>query len=132
MNLSIPSFNCKTLFNLLCYSGNCNLCRFPYFLPCLCTSIFAFGVTIVTFWLPVCNFSSDNCTLIAFDQILAMNNNEHTARRSMRSCSKIYGYICRRHFTCTMKIMSHVNMMLWNQQILNKLKEAVNLLRKAF
>ncbi|XP_044461409.1 protein ZINC INDUCED FACILITATOR-LIKE 1-like [Mangifera indica] len=26
--------------------------KFPYFLPCLCTSIFAFGVTIVTFWLP--------------------------------------------------------------------------------
>ncbi|KAK9265800.1 hypothetical protein L1049_003406 [Liquidambar formosana] len=26
--------------------------RFPYFLPCLCISLFAFGVTIATFWLP--------------------------------------------------------------------------------
>ncbi|KAL6989798.1 Protein ZINC INDUCED FACILITATOR-LIKE 1 [Sarracenia purpurea var. burkii] len=26
--------------------------RFPYFLPCLCISIFAFVVTIATFWLP--------------------------------------------------------------------------------
>lgn len=33
-------------------SGKC-LCRFPYFLPCLFISLFAFGVTIATFWLPV-------------------------------------------------------------------------------
>ncbi|XP_021296372.1 protein ZINC INDUCED FACILITATOR 1-like isoform X2 [Herrania umbratica] len=26
--------------------------RFPYFLPCLATSLFALGVTIATFWLP--------------------------------------------------------------------------------
>ncbi|XP_044512375.1 protein ZINC INDUCED FACILITATOR-LIKE 1-like [Mangifera indica] len=26
--------------------------KFPYFLPCLCISIFALGVTIATFWLP--------------------------------------------------------------------------------
>ncbi|KAM1263234.1 hypothetical protein ACFX2G_028870 [Malus domestica] len=26
--------------------------RFPYFLPCLCISVFAFGVTIASFWLP--------------------------------------------------------------------------------
>ncbi|XP_048232088.1 protein ZINC INDUCED FACILITATOR-LIKE 1 isoform X2 [Ricinus communis] len=26
--------------------------RFPYFLPCLCTSVFAFGVSIASFWLP--------------------------------------------------------------------------------
>ncbi|KAK0592063.1 hypothetical protein LWI29_012673 [Acer saccharum] len=26
--------------------------RFPYFLPCLCISVFALGVTIATFWLP--------------------------------------------------------------------------------
>ncbi|EEF37383.1 Multidrug resistance protein mdtG, putative, partial [Ricinus communis] len=27
--------------------------RFPYFLPCLCTSVFAFGVSIASFWLPI-------------------------------------------------------------------------------
>lgn len=29
------------------------VCRFPYFLPCLCISVFVFGVTIVCIWLPV-------------------------------------------------------------------------------
>ncbi|RVW44955.1 putative peptide/nitrate transporter [Vitis vinifera] len=27
--------------------------RFPYFLPCLCTSVYAFGITIACCWLQV-------------------------------------------------------------------------------
>lgn len=33
-----------------------NLCRFPYFLPCFCISLYALGVTVASFWLPVCSF----------------------------------------------------------------------------
>lgn len=29
-------------------------CRFPYFLPCLMTSVFAAVVTVACFWIPVC------------------------------------------------------------------------------
>ncbi|CAB4268625.1 unnamed protein product [Prunus armeniaca] len=34
------------------FSQNSIFGRFPYFLPCLCISLFAFGVCIASFWLP--------------------------------------------------------------------------------
>ncbi|KAM2845986.1 hypothetical protein COP1_028364 [Malus domestica] len=34
------------------FSQNSIFGRFPYFLPCLCISALAFGVTIISFWLP--------------------------------------------------------------------------------
>ncbi|ONI21261.1 hypothetical protein PRUPE_2G056300 [Prunus persica] len=34
------------------FSQNSIFGRFPYFLPCLCISVFAFGVCIASFWLP--------------------------------------------------------------------------------
>ena len=32
---------------------SCHNCRFPYFLPCLCISLFSVGALIACFWLPV-------------------------------------------------------------------------------
>ncbi|KAE9448091.1 hypothetical protein C3L33_20011, partial [Rhododendron williamsianum] len=47
-------FSKDSVFGSVFISQHSNLyCRFPYFLPCLCISLFALMVTIVTFWLPV-------------------------------------------------------------------------------
>ncbi|WCJ19141.1 zinc induced facilitator 1 [Euphorbia peplus] len=45
--------------------------RFPYFLPCLCISVFALGVTIVCFWLPETLHKHDRNRLSCNDSIEA-------------------------------------------------------------
>ncbi|KAH9686629.1 protein zinc induced facilitator-like 1 [Citrus sinensis] len=46
--------------------------KFPYFLPCLCISLFAFGVTIAAFWLPETlhrhNDDDDSCD-VSYDAL---------------------------------------------------------------
>ncbi|XP_065869573.1 protein ZINC INDUCED FACILITATOR-LIKE 1 [Euphorbia lathyris] len=46
--------------------------RFPYFLPCLCISVFALGVTIACFWLPETLHKHDGNKLLCNDSFDAL------------------------------------------------------------
>ncbi|WCJ19198.1 zinc induced facilitator-like 1 [Euphorbia peplus] len=58
--------------------------RFPYFLPCLCISLFAFGVTIAAFWLPETLHKHNENTLSCNDSIDAMETASLESKGSER------------------------------------------------